>query len=456
MDADVSVKRLSVIGLGKLGAPIAAALATRGFDVVGMDHDGAKVQAIQQGVPPVFEPGLPELLEQAKGRLTATQDLERAVLTTQASLVIVPTPSDADDGFSLKYLLPVCRSIGQALRRKDDYHLVVVTSTVMPGSTGGPILEALERSSGKACGEKFGLCYSPEFVALGSVARDFLQPDLVLIGQHDRRAGDVLEAIARQTAATSPGVARMNLVNAELAKIAVNSYVTTKITFANMIASICSNLPQADVDTVTAALGMDSRIGGKYLKGAIGYGGPCFPRDNRALAAVARRVGAGAELAESVDRVNRGAVDRLVNLVSSQVEPGQTVAVLGLAYKPGTDVVEQSQGLLLAAALAERGIDVMSYDPAAMDSARAVLGDAVGYARDFGSAVQASDVVVVTTPWPAFTEMTGAMLRRTGSRRVVIDCWRCLDGSSIQEAADYVAIGQGPREADRSRWSRVA
>ncbi len=448
-----SFDRVSVVGLGKLGSPIAAALAHRGFTVVGVDTDGSKVDAINRGEPTVFEPGFPELLGRTGGRLCATTDTAAAIRVTDATMVIVPTPShpagsgDAAGSFSLKFMLPVCQTIGQALRKKDAYHVVVITSTVMPGHTDGPIRETLELYSGKKAGRDFGLCYSPEFVALGSVIRDFLHPDLVLIGQCDDRAGAALESIALRAAVTRPGVARMNPVNAELAKLAVNTYVTTKITYANMLASICGRLPGADVDVVTQAIGLDSRIGRKYLKGAIGYGGPCFPRDNVAMSALARSIGAQADLAEAVDAANRRGVERLASLVRSQIEPGDTVAVLGMAYKPDTDVVEQSQGLQLAAALADGEMSVIVHDPAAMPMARRVLHGSVRYATDLADAVRAADAVVVATAWPEYVGMDPAVLARPQRRRVVIDCWRCLDAGAVEAHADLVAVGVGTRSA---------
>jgi UDPglucose 6-dehydrogenase len=177
--------------------------------------------------------------------------------------------------------------IGKALARKNSYHLVVLSSTVMPGATE-KIRQMLEQTSGKRCGEEFGFCYNPEFIALGSVIRDMLNPDMLLIGESDERAGQILAGIYGNVCKSKPVVARMNFVNAELTKLSVNTYVTTKISYANMLAEICEKLPGADADVVTSALGLDSRIGRKYLKGALGYGGPCFPRDNVAFAALAR------------------------------------------------------------------------------------------------------------------------------------------------------------------------
>ena len=181
-----------VIGLGKLGSPLAACLAAKGLTVVGVDSDPRKIEAINQGKAPVNEPGLGEMIGQAQGRLTATSDIQQAVAQTDITFIVVSTPSDPAGGFSLRYVEPVCQAIARTLAKKADYHLVCLTSTVMPGTTGGPVREMLEKASGKRVGADFGLCYSPEFIALGSVIRDFLNPDMLLIGESDTRAGDTL------------------------------------------------------------------------------------------------------------------------------------------------------------------------------------------------------------------------------------------------------------------------
>ena len=225
--------------------------------------------------------------------------------------MIVPTPSDSTGFFSNRFVLQAMESLGKALRNKTGYHMVVITSTVMPGTTGSEIKAALEAASGRKVGPDLGLCYNPEFIALGSVVRDMLYPNSILIGESDAKAGDMLQTIYLQMCENKPPVQRMNFINAELTKISVNTYVTTKISYANMLADICDRLPGADVDAVTKALGADTRIGPKYLKGAMGYGGPCFPRDNVAFAALARKIGARADVAEATDRINNYQVDRL-------------------------------------------------------------------------------------------------------------------------------------------------
>ena len=273
--------KVCVIGLGKLGAPLSAVLASKGHEVIGVDRNPYFVDCINSGKAPVLEPQLQELIDASKGRLRATQSYDEAIPQTDISFVIVPTPSDETGVFTNAWVIDAVKSIGAALNGKDHYHVVNITSTVMPGSTQGPIREALEAASGKTVGKDIGLCYNPEFIALGSVVRNMLYPDMILLGESDPRAGDVLEAVYKMSTENDPPVQRMNLINAEITKISVNTYVTTKISYANTLAELCEKLPGADVGVVTEALGKDTRIGRKYLSGGPGLRRALLPPRQR-------------------------------------------------------------------------------------------------------------------------------------------------------------------------------
>lgn len=444
---------VSVIGLGKLGAPLVAVIASKGHRVVGVDLDAGAARAMARGIAPVDEPGLQDLLDTCRQRIDATTDIAEAVLRSDITLVIVPTPTGPDGRFVNDHVLACVRGIGEALKRKTSYHVVVITSTVMPGSTEGPIADALARASGRAVGREVGLCYSPEFIALGSVIRDMQRPDMILIGESDPRAGQVLERLLTSSVDNKPPVRRMSLVNAELTKIAVNTYVTTKITYANMLGELCERLPGADADVVTGALGMDTRIGSKYLRAATGYGGPCFPRDNVAFAALARGLGARADLAEATDRMNQHQVLRLAEMVGREVAPGAAIGVLGLSYKPDTDVVEASQGMLLARALADAGFAVVVHDPKAMPAARRVLGQAVQYADSPADCVRRVDAFAVTTAWPQFRDLGQADLPR-GKELVAVDCWRVLDARRLGPQCRVIVPGRGDDQVARKPAQR--
>jgi UDPglucose 6-dehydrogenase len=441
--------RVSVIGLGKLGSPLAAVLASKGHRVIGVDVNAEFVRMLAAGKAPVKEPQLQELIDASRGRLTATTDLQTAVRGSEVSFVIVPTPSDGKGAFSNKYVLQAVREIGKALRKKDSYHVVNITSTVMPGSTGGEIRETLETASGRTVGDNVGLCYNPEFIALGSVVHDMLYPDVILIGESDHRAGDLLEGVYQASCNNSPPVQRMNFINAELTKISINTFVTTKISYANMLADICDRLPGADVDVVTSAVGMDSRIGRKYLRGALGYGGPCFPRDNIAFACLARAIGARADVAEATDSLNKYQIDRLVALVQRHAPRGSKIGILGLSYKPDTGVIEESQGVMLAARLSDMGYVLTVFDPLALPAASAVLGGKASAAESAVACVRESDVVVLATAWPEFNEIPASVFAGLGKRRrLVIDCWRALPKAKYSEVADIVCLGFGALAVD--------
>jgi UDPglucose 6-dehydrogenase len=434
--------QISVVGLGKLGVPLAAVLAHRGHSVVGVDSRPEVVDLVNHGGTPVEEPGLAALVASSRDRIRATTDGAAAAAATEVTFIIVPTPSLPSGLFSTKYVLDAIEQIGRGLRTSDAYHLVVVTSTVAPGTMEREIAPALERASGRVIGPSIGLCYSPEFIALGSVIRDMCNPDFVLIGESDARAGDLLESVQRTVVGESAVVRRMNLVNAEIAKIAVNTFVTTKISYANMLSEVCDRLPGADVSVVTETIGCDKRIGQRFFTAALGYGGPCFPRDNAAFVAVAREHGEDADIAAATDVVNRRQVSRLASLVKSQLQgTDRRVAILGLSYKPDTNVVEESQGVMLANRLAADGCAVTVFDPAALESAATVLVPSVHSACSAAECLAAADVAVVTVPWAEFREIPATLASITARPRAIIDCWRIIDPSRLGTMTRLVYIG---------------
>jgi UDPglucose 6-dehydrogenase len=441
-NGSTSVEAISVLGIGKLGAVVAGCHASRGFPVIGVDVNRHSVECCNRGVPPVQEPGIEDLYRSCQGLLTATTDSASAVERSEATLICVPTPSDLDGGYSLRYVLEACKAVGDALREKKAYHLVVLKSTVLPGSCDREIIPTLEARSGKRCGSDFGFCYNPEFIALGSVIHNIFNPDLVLIGESNETAGDRLAQIFARLLSTKRQMARMNLVNAELAKLAVNSYVTMKITFANLLARLCEQLPGGDVDVVTGALGLDSRIGGKYLKGGLGYGGPCFPRDNEAMLCLADRLGVSFPLAMATDQANREIAGYVALVVASKVPIGARVGILGLSYKPNTPVIEESQGVLIAKILLERGFEVVAYDPVAIETARKVFGKSIEYAASAQTCILEADAVLITTPWDEFKRLEYSGLNGSNDP-IVIDCWGMLD-EEVTKSPRVIRLGKSP------------
>src|SRR5437870_6583823 len=300
-----SLKSVSVCGLGKLGACMAATFAARGFSVVGVDIDPEKIRKVNAGEPPVDEPRLAEAMKEGCERFRATDDPAETV-ATDASFFIPPSPSLPDGSFSTEYLLramqPVAKAISAAGKKG---HIFVCSSTTTPGAVDSVLIPMLEKETGWKCGSDFGVCYNPEFIALGNVINGLLEPDMVLIGESDPESGTLLEELYRRYTRNKSRIARMSIISAELTKISVNSYITMKISFTNQLRMIAEKFPKADISMILDAIGTDSRIGPKYLRAGLGYGGPCFPCDNRLLAYTARQLGVSAPLAEASDRVNQ-------------------------------------------------------------------------------------------------------------------------------------------------------
>lgn len=431
---------ISVIGLGKLGLCLAACLAYKGHKVIGVDIDVQKIQSVNNGVVPFYEPRMQELLEQSKGRLAAVSNYEEAVRETDITFIVVNTPSEPEGGYSLKYVNRAAESIGRALRKKRDYHLVVLTSTVLPGSTEQSLRPILEDYSGKKCGEGFGLCYNPEFLALGNAVEGILRPDMVLIGEHDRKSGNMLEAVYKKMCENSPPIRRMTLINAEITKLALNAYITMKISFANTLAGLCEKVAGGNVDEVTSALGLDTRIGARSLRGGLGYGGPCFPRDSKAFGYYARRNGCQAYLADASDDVNRHRISEVVEFIKRQVgRDAKRVAVLGVTYKSNTEIVEESQSMRIAEAMAGSGYRVKVYDPKGLEEAKKYLGGGVTYAKSINDCIDDAEILIVATPWDEFNELE---LRRLGrGNRLIVDCWRTLDQAKFSGDKRLIQLG---------------
>ena len=402
-----SIRSVSVFGLGKLGSCIAATMALRGFEVLGVDIDEEKVRLFNNGLPPVEEPLLAETLAAGRPHLRGTSRVKEA-LDTDASFFIPPSPSLPDGSFSSEYLLRAMQPLAAAVRVANKKgHLFVCSSTTTPGASDVVLIPMLEKETGWKCGHDFGFCYNPEFIALGDVINGLLEPDLVLIGESDRQSGERLEGLYRVYNRNAPRIARMSLISAELTKISVNSYITMKISFTNQLRLIAEKFPKADIHAMLDAIGSDTRIGRKYLRAGVSYGGPCFPRDNRLLAYAARQVAAEAPLAEASDLVNELTKQQLLKQVSTMASPGETVVVLGMAYRPHTYIVEESAGLYLAQHLKRRGHRVLVHDYAAMPSNSPSLHEFEVIADP--TVLHMMDVVkvaVICCPWPQYASLT--------------------------------------------------
>lgn len=435
------MKSISVIGLGKVGSCMAAVYASKGFKVVGVDVDKDKIDFINSGKAPVEENNLDKLIKKNSNNLRATDDYKDAVLNTRITFIVVPTPSDKTGGFSLDYVVKACKQIGKVLAHKDDYHLVVLTSTVLPGDSEEKIIPVLEQSSKKKCGKNFGYCYSPGFIALGSVIHNLLRPEFYLIGQHDDKSGQLLKNFYSYICNNNAPVELMNIPSAELAKISLNTYITTKITFANMLAEICEKIPSVDVDKVTGALGKDKRIGSYYFKGGLGFGGPCFPRDNVAFAYAASKYNCKAPMAKLVHSYNKKLVERVINIVLANISKNKKIGFFGLAYKQGTPVVEESHALKVVKKLVSLGYKIFVYEPAGYEQAKKELKDKVKYCQDLRECLESSDIYFISYITKEFNLISKFLQKK--ANKTIIDPWRLLKNNSFNDSINYIALGLG-------------
>jgi UDPglucose 6-dehydrogenase len=438
--------KISVVGLGKVGLSLASCLVAAGHEVVGADLDASLVDCLNRRSFPTSEPGVVERFLRARARsLTATTNVPRAVQETDATFVVVPTPSNTLGGFSLRYVLAACDEIGQALRDKTSHHTVAIVSTLLPGSSDTVVMPRLEAASGRTRGSGFGYCYNPSFIALGEVVSGIERPDYLLIGEADTRAGDAVLAIHQSIVTTKSPVSRMTPVEAEITKIASNTHETMRVSFANMLLSICSEVPGANVDRITEALA--HRMGRRFFKGAVPYGGPCWPRDNVAFAAFMDAIRAPSTLPRAVDTFNKEHGRYVLRKILEQSSAGDTVALLGLAYKPGTPVIDRAFAVDLATWLLREGRGVIGWDPLAEDEIRALLGCRIAYADSAAECFTQANVAVVTLPMPQLRDIDWTAARDM----TVVDCWRCLPADVVRGLRRYVPLGVGPT-TDVAGW----
>lgn len=434
--------KISIVGLGKLGLPLMACFAARGFKVIGVDINENVVDAVNRGESPITETELAEVISEFKKNIRATQNHEEAIRETDISYVIVATPSDPKGNFSNAYVESALKSLAKSFGKSNKkYHLFVISSTVMPGSTEKRLIPLIEKHSGKKLNVDFGVCYVPDFVALGSVINNFLNPDLVLIGESNKFAGDQLIPIYQKFCKNEPHLARMSIISGEIAKIALNNYITLKISFANSLANLCEKIPGADVDAITKAIGADKRISPYYLKGGLSFGGTCFPRDVRAYLAFSHRHGYKAKLTKAAEEINKFQDNHLLEIVLKNLsfENMKKVSVLGLSFKPNTPVIVESPAVKFIDNLLKEGIKVTVYDPLAVDNTKNVFRDKIQYAKSVRECLSRSSCWVITTPDEKFKNIDNGFV--ISKPTIIIDCWRILNPQSFSKGVKYIKWG---------------
>lgn len=412
--------KISVIGAGYAGLCTAVGLATKGHNVVCVDIDKKKVDAINSGSSPIYEKGIETALRKALGRGLISASLSTDV-NSDIFFIAVQTP---DTDFS--YVRSAAKNLAKLLKRATVYKLIVMKSTVLPGVTESlvPLLE----KSGKKAGKDFGIAVNPEFLREGSALEDFLHPDRIVIGEYDKSSGDMLENIYRNFNAP---IIRTNLRTGEMIKYASNAFLAAKISFINDIGNYCKHLG-IDTYTVADGIGYDKRIGHAFLNSGIGFGGSCLPKDATALAKASRKIGSRSYVIESVLKVNDDQPLSIVKILEKRVGKikGRRIAVLGLSFKPDTDDVRSAPSIKIIKALLEKGATVVAYDPKAMGNMK-ITFSGIHYATSVKDALNNADGCLLLTEWPEFKNLTDKDFALM-NKKIVIEGRRILDKSKVR------------------------
>jgi UDPglucose 6-dehydrogenase len=435
--------RIAVIGTGYVGLVSGACFSEFGVTVTCVDQDIAKIARLRRNEMPIFEPGLEALVARnaAAGRLLFTTDLGSAVAGADAVFIAVGTPSRRGDGHAdLSYVFAAAEEIGCKLGQ----YSVVVTKSTVPVGTGRKVAEILRRTRPQG---GFDVAANPEFLREGSAIGDFLRPDRVVIGCDSERAEAVMRALYRPLYLLETPMLFSDIETAELIKYAANAFLATKITFINEIADLCETMG-ADVQDVAKGIGLDGRIGGKFLHAGPGFGGSCFPKDCRALVRTAREAETELAIVEAVLRVNdarkRRMADRILAACGGNVA-GKTLAVLGLTFKPNTDDMRDSPSLSILPALIAAGAAIRAYDPEGMAEAKGLLPELV-YCEDAYETMEAADALVILTEWNAFRALDLARVRNLLATPLVIDLRNIYQPGEMAVAGlSYVSIGRRSR-----------
>lgn len=434
---------ISIVGTGYVGLVSGVCFAEMGADVTCVDIDRAKIERLQQGDIPIYEPGLDDLVKRnvAAGRLHFTTDLAACIDNVEVVFSAVGTPPDEDGSADLQYVLSVARTFGQHISK----YTILVTKSTVPVGTAQKVKAAVQEELDKRGVQvEFEVASNPEFLKEGAAIKDFMSPDRVVVGVESERAKEVMSKLYRPFLTNNFRVYFMDIPSAEMTKYAANAMLATRISFMNDIANLC-DLVGADVDMVRKGIGTDARIGNKFLYAGCGYGGSCFPKDVKALAHTAREYGYRMGVIEAVEAVNerqKGIVVEKLQRALGDLR-GKTIALWGLAFKPETDDMREAPALVVIDKLLKAGAAVRVYDPVAMDECRRRIGETVTYCTDMYDATVDADALALITEWKVFRIPSWAIIRKAMRGNVVVDGRNIYDGRKLKEMGfKYSRIGQ--------------
>jgi UDPglucose 6-dehydrogenase len=438
--------KIAVVGTGYVGLVSGTCFAETGIDVACVDIDQRKIDMLNNGHIPIYEPGLEDIYKKnvEKGRLTFTTNLPESIKEADAVFIAVGTPPDEDGSADLKYVIGVAREIGKNI----DHYMVIITKSTVPVGTSVKVKKAvLEELKLRGEDIEFDVASNPEFLKEGSAVEDFLKPDRIVIGIESERAQKVMNRLYKPFLLNGHPILFMDITSSEMTKYAANSMLATKISFINDIANLCE-IVGADVDSVRKGIGSDGRIGYKFIYPGTGYGGSCFPKDVQALVRTADENGYSLDILKAVESVNYRQKSVLYSKIHRHFEgnlKGKKFAVWGLAFKPKTDDMREAPSLVIIEKLIEAGASVVAYDPVAMEEAKRVLGDKVEMSKDEYEACIDADAVILVTEWSEFRSPNFRVLQKLLKNKLIFDGRNIYDPVEMAELGfSYYAIGRKP------------
>lgn len=440
---------IAIVGTGYVGLVSGTCFAEMGAGVICIDVDERKIESLRQGIVPIYEPGLEEMVRRnlREGKLRFLTDLTQVIDQVDIVFSAVGTPPDEDGSADLRYVLAVARAFGQSIKK---YTLLVTKSTV-PVGTAARIRQVIQEELDKR-GEQipFDVASNPEFLKEGAAIKDFMSPDRVIVGVDSDRARELMSRLYRPVMLNNLRVIFTDIPSAEMIKYAANAMLATRISFMNDIANLCE-ITGADVNMVRKGIGSDSRIGSKFLYPGCGYGGSCFPKDVKALIKTASDMGYDMQVLKAVQDVNERQKSVLFDKLSRHFKgdlSGRTIALWGLSFKPETDDMRESTALVVIAKLLEAGCIVKVYDPIAMDECRRRIGQEVTYARDMYDAAVDADALMLLTEWKQFRMPSWQVLRKSMSTPLILDGRNIYDAKELSEHGfTYTCIGKAENQA---------
>ena len=435
--------KIAVIGLGFVGLTLSSVLASKGITTVGIDLDKEKCLKIVKGTPAFFEPNLKKTLKKALKKNLLITDKLSSINNCDFVFITVGTPQKKNGEIDLSFIKTVVRSVGKIISKNKKKPIILIKSTVIPGTMKDVILPILEKNSKKKAGKDFGLISNPEFLQESKAIQDTIKPHVIVLGGYKTKFMKKTEKFFSRFNPNIP-IIITNHQTAELIKYTNNSFLATKISFINQIANICQVIPDTNIDDIAATIGLDPRIGNLFLNAGPGYGGSCLPKDIKAITNLSSKLGVSPTLLTAVEKINKQQINNIVELVKQNIGKikGKKLTILGVAFKPGTDDIRDSVGIELAKRLLKLEAKITIHDPKALENARKIFHNNTKYVKSISSALKDCQCAIIMTQWKDYERINNKTIKHM-AKKFIIDSRRVLSNKNLN--AKYYAIGLGQK-----------